>query len=326
MPVSGAVQASGSGTDLGFLGASQNGTATGTVTVHYTDASSQSFALNLADWYANSAAVGDQLLTTTSSWNFQSNPLGPHPVSVYFASVPLDKNKQVASVTLPTLSGAGGTTAMHIFAMATGTGTPTTGAPYPSLAAAYDNAGISDNSDPAAADFDGTGESFSAQALAAGTPTPLPAGGQATFGGTTFTWPSAVGAPDNVIADGQTIELSGSGTDLGFLGAGAFGAASGTGTVTYTDGTTQSFSIVMADWYNNAAVPGDQVATTTSTWNFSSSTQTPHPVSIYFASVPLEPGKTVASVTLPTVSTGVGNGVNAMHIFAMAVGSGTPTG
>ena len=31
---------SGSGTDLGFLGASQNGTATGTVTVHYTDGSS----------------------------------------------------------------------------------------------------------------------------------------------------------------------------------------------------------------------------------------------------------------------------------------------
>jgi beta-glucosidase len=64
---------------------------------------------------------------------------------------------------------------------------------------------------------------------------------------------------------------------------------------------------------------------TTSSWNFASSTQVHHPVSIYFASVPLEPGKTVASVTLPTVSTGVGNGVNAMHIFAMAIGSGTPT-
>jgi hypothetical protein len=35
--------------------------------------------------------------------------------------------------------------------------------------------------------------------------------------------------------------------------------------------------------------------------------------------------KTVASVTLPTVSSGVGNGVTAMHIFAMAIGSGTAT-
>ena len=319
------VEMSGTGTDLGFLASSQNGTATGTVTVNYADGTSKSFSLNVADWYSGSPAVGDQLLTTTSSWNFQTNPLGPHPVSVYFASVPLEQGKQVASVTLPTLGG-GGTTAMHIFAMATGTGTPTVGAPYSSLAAAYDNVGITDNSNPAPGNFDGTGDSFSAQALAAGTPTPLIAGGQATFGGTTFTWPSAVGSPDNVIADGQTIDLSGSGTDLGFLGSGAFGAASGTGTITYTDGSTQSFSLVMADWYNNAPVSGDQLATTTSSWNFSSSTQTPHPVSVYFASVPLQAGKTVASVTLPTVSSGVGNGVTAMHIFAIATGNGTPTG
>jgi beta-glucosidase len=319
------VQLSGTGTDLGFIGSSQNGTATGTVTVHYADGSSQSFNLNVADWYANSPAVGDQLLTTTSSWNFQSNSLGAHPVSLYFASVPLEPGKQVTSVTLPTVTNAGGTTAMHIFAMAIGTGTATTGAPYSSLSAAYDNAGISDNSDPGAADFDGTGDSFSAEALAVGTPTPLVAGGQATIGGTTFTWPSAVGAPDDVIADGQTIDLSGAGTDLGFLGAGAFGEASGTGTITYTDGSTQTFGIAMADWYNDAAVAGDEVATTTSSWNFSSSTQVQHPVSIYFASVPLEAGKTVASVTLPTISSGAGDGVNAMHIFAIAIGSGSPT-
>jgi beta-glucosidase len=319
------VALSGSGTDLGFLGASQNGTASGTVTVHYTDGSSQSFNLNMADWFSDSPAVGNQILTTTSSWNFQNNPIGPHPVSIYFGSVPLQQGQQVSSVTLPVLSNAGGTTAMHIFAMATGTGTPTAGAPYSSLAAAYDNVGISDNANPAAGDFDGTGDSFSAQALAAGTPAPLTAGGQATFGGTTFTWPTAVGTPNDVIADGQTIDLSGSGTDLGFLGAGAFGAASGTGTITYTDGSTQSYSLVMADWFNNAPVAGDEIATTTTSWNFSSSTQVTHPVSIYFASVPLQAGKTVASVTLPTVSAGVGNGITALHVFAMAIGSGTPT-
>jgi beta-glucosidase len=319
------VALSGSGTDLGFLGASQNGTATGSVTVNYADGTSQTYSLNMADWYANSPAVGNDLLTTTSSWNFQSNSLGPHPVSVYFASVPLAPGKQVSSVTLPTVAGAGGTTAMHIFAMAVGNGTPTTGAPYSSLSAAYDNVGITDNSDPAPGNFDGTGDSFSSEALAAGTPTALTPGGQATFGGTTFTWPSAVGTPDDVIADGQTIDVSGSGTDLGFLGAGAFGSASGTGTITYTDGTTQSFSIIMADWYNNASVAGDEVATTTSSWNFSSSTQVTHPVSIYFASVPLEAGQTVASVTLPSVSSGVGDNINAMHIFAIAVGNGTPT-
>jgi beta-glucosidase len=319
------VALSGSGTDLGFLGASQNGTASGTVTVHYTDGSSQSFNLNMADWYANSPAVGDQLLTTTSSWNFTSSTQTAHPVSVYFASVPLRAGQQVSAVTLPVLSNAGGTTAMHIFAMATGTGTPTTAASYSSLSAAYDNVGITDNANPAPGNFDGTGESFSEQGLAAGTPTPLAGGSQATFGGTTFTWPAAVGTSNDVIADGQTIDLTGTGTDLGFLGAGAFGAATGTGTITYADGTTQPYSLVMSDWYNNAPVAGDEIAATTTTWNFTSTTQTNHPVSIYFASVPLQASKTVAAVTLPTVSAGVGNGITALHVFAMAIGSGTPT-
>jgi beta-glucosidase len=318
------INVSGSGTDLGIIGSSQNGTATGTITVNYQDGTSQSYNLNVADWYANAAAVGDQVLDTTSSWNYQSNSLGAQPVSVYYASVPLEAGKPVASVTLPTLDNSGGTTAMHVFAMAVGSGAPTVGAPYSSITAAYDNAGISDNSDPSAADYDGTGDSFSAQALAAGTPTPLTSGGQATIGGTTFDWPAA-GTNDNVIADGQIIDLSGSGTDLGFLGSSGFGSASGSGTITYTDGTTQSYTIGLADWYNNAPVTGSEIATTTTSWNYSSTTQTPHPVSIYFTSVPLEAGKTVASVTLPTVSSGAGDNVNAMHIFSIAVGSGTPT-
>jgi beta-glucosidase len=319
------VNLSGSGTDLGFLASSQNGTATGTVTINYKDGTSQSYNLNVADWYANAPAVGDQVLTTTSSWNFTSTTQTAHPVSVYYASVPLDKSKAVASVTLPTLDNGLGTTAMHVFAMAVGSGTPTVGAPYSSLAAAYDNVGISDNSTPSTANFDGTGDSFSAQALAAGTPNALTSGAAATIGGTSFTWPAA-GTADNVIADGQIIDLSGSGTDLGFLGASGFGSASGTGTITYTDGTTQSYSLSMADWYNNAATSGGEIATTTTSWNFTSSTQTTHPVSVYFASVPLAAGKTVASVTLPTVSSGAANNENAMHIFGLAVGSGTPTG
>jgi beta-glucosidase len=78
----------------------------------------------MADWYADAAATGDQVVTTTSSWN-QSSPSGSHPVSVYFASVPLQAGKTVASVTLPSLAGSFGQTEMHIFAMAAGTGTPT---------------------------------------------------------------------------------------------------------------------------------------------------------------------------------------------------------
>jgi beta-glucosidase len=202
-------------------------------------------------------------------------------------------------------------------------GSTTTAVPYSSLAASYDNFGISDNSDPAGANFDLGGDSYSAQALAAGTPSPLTPGGQVTVGGTTFTWPDVpAGALDNVVANGQTVGLSGSGTDLGILGAGQNGTATGTITVNYTDGTSQSFTLNMADWYANAPATGDQIVTTTSSWNQSSPTGS-HPVSVYFASVPLAAGKTVASVTLPSLPGSFGQ--TEMHIFAMATGSGTPT-
>ncbi|HTW05169.1 MAG TPA: glycoside hydrolase family 3 C-terminal domain-containing protein [Streptosporangiaceae bacterium] len=202
-------------------------------------------------------------------------------------------------------------------------GSATVAVPYASLAAADDNPGISDNSDPAGGNFDLGGDSYSAQALAAGTPNALTPGGQVTVGGTTFTWPDVPSATnDNVVADGQTVNLSGSGTDLGLLGAGQNGTATGTITVNYTDGTSQSFTLNMADWYADAAATGDQVVTTTSSWNQSSPSGS-HPVSVYFASVPLQTGKTVASVTLPSLPGSFGQ--TEMHIFAMATGSGTPT-
>ena len=131
--------------------------------------------------------------------------------------------------------------------------TATVTVPYSSLVAAYNNTGISDNANPAAADYDGVGDSYSAQALAAGTPTPLTPGGSVTIGGTTLTWPSAAaGTPDNVVTGGQTVAVSGSGTDLGFLGASQNGTASGTVTVHYADGSSQAFNLNMADWYANA--------------------------------------------------------------------------
>jgi hypothetical protein len=62
----------------------------------------------------------------------------------------------------------------------------------------------------------------------------------------------ASGTADNVVAAGQTISLSGSGTDLGFIGSSQNGTATGTVTVNYQDGTSQSFNLNIADWYANA--------------------------------------------------------------------------
>jgi beta-glucosidase len=310
----------GSGTDLVLLGSGDYGTGTGTVTVTYTDGTTQQQTVNFADWYANAPASGNGLVAETLNWNLApGSTSGSHSVSVYSADVKLQSGKTVESVTLPTVSNgvASGVTAMHIFAMAIGNGSASV--PFASLEAAYNNVGISDNSNPAEANYDGGGYSFSEENLTA---TGLAPGSSVTQDGVTLTWPDvADGQLDDVIAEGQTIDLSGSGSDLVLLGAANNGTATGTGTITYTDGTTQSVTISLADWYANAPATGDQIVATTANWNAPpSNTLGNHEVSVYSTAIPLQSGKTVASITLPDVSPGVGNSQNAMHIFAAAIG------
>jgi hypothetical protein len=191
--------------------------------------------------------------------------------------------------------------------------------PYPSWAAAVNNTGISDDANPTAGNLDGGGASYSAQALAAGTPSLTP-GAAVTHDGLTFSWPNAQpGTPDNVVAGGQTIPLTGTGSTLGLLGAGDYGTASGSATITYTDGSSQSFPLSYADWWANAPTTGDDILTSLPYINNSTGRQNQR-VSIYYASLPLAAGKTPQYLTLPNVSQGAVSGQTAMHIFAAAIG------
>jgi glutaminase A-like protein/uncharacterized protein DUF5127/uncharacterized protein DUF4964 len=190
--------------------------------------------------------------------------------------------------------------------------------PYPSLAAAFDNVGATEDSDPSSGNFDGYGNSFSTTVLADAGVVP---GGQLTSGGVTFTWPDvAPGQPDNVVASGQSIAVSGSGGTLGFLGAADNGVASGTGTITYADGSTQSFTIAFQNWITAAPLDGDTLVATTSYVNRTTpgAARTP---SLFTASVPLQAGKPLSYLTLPDVSgAAVTTSTTSMHIFAIAIG------
>jgi beta-glucosidase len=191
--------------------------------------------------------------------------------------------------------------------------------PYDSLTAAFDNPGISDDANPGAGNLDGGGNSYSAQALATASPA-VTAGATIIHDGQTFTWPdAAAGTADNVVAGGQTFALSGSGTTLGFLGTGDYGAATGTGTITYTDGSTQSFTLGFADWWSNAAVSGGDILTSAAYINGPGGRQNQR-VSVYYYPVSLQAGKTVQYVTLPDISQGAVVGSTAMHIFAVTIG------
>jgi beta-glucosidase len=189
--------------------------------------------------------------------------------------------------------------------------------PYASVAAAFSNIGISDDTDTDAASFDGDGSSFSAQALAS---VGVTQGASLSYDGITFTWPDvAAGQPDNVVGSGQTIALSGQGTELGFLDSSTYGVSSGSGTIYYTDGSTQTFSLSVDDWYK-AAPAGSNAVIVVPYRNTPGNVQDHTVTNVFEQSVPLQPGKTVAAVTLPDISPAAADGVTTLHVFAIAVG------
>ncbi|HEX4225895.1 MAG TPA: glycoside hydrolase family 3 C-terminal domain-containing protein [Pseudonocardiaceae bacterium] len=249
-------------------------------------------------------------LTAPTGWTVTSTPgqpagnVGPGKTATASWQVTAPANATAGSTTLTATAsylGDNGPT--------TTTGTATESVPYASFAAALNNTGISDDANPTGANFDGGGYSYSAQALASVSVTP-----GATVGSTGLTWPDVpVATPDNVETSGQSVALSGAGSQLAFLGTGTFGTQSGPVTVTYTDGSTSTGTLSLPDWYGNAATAGNTLVATTPHWNVPpTSTLDPnHQVSIYDTAIPLTSGKTVAAVTLPDNSD--------LHLFAIGI-------
>jgi len=185
----------------------------------------------------------------------------------------------------------------------------------------YNNTGISSNGQTVGSDFDGSGFLYSANALAANGVTP---GGAVTAGGVTYTWPTVpAGSPDNIVAAGQTIPVvfPAGATTIGLIGsannAGSSGAT-GTLTVTYTDGSTQQIPVGFSDWTLGAGsypvLPSDKVVATMPYRNTTSGGMQTVATYVYATSAALQPGKTVASVTLPTPTGG------AFHVFDIGTG------
>jgi lysophospholipase L1-like esterase len=187
-----------------------------------------------------------------------------------------------------------------------------------SLAATFNDVGITADNDTASGNFDGGGSSFSETALTNAGAAP---GASVTSSGVSFTFPNvAADTDDNTVAEGQTISMSGSGT-LGFLLSASYGPASGTGTVTYTDGSTQSYTLNAPDWWSTAPPSGGAVAVSSAYQNRQGNTTYAHTGDIFSETVTLTPGKSLASVTLPPGGA-LTTGTPAVHIFAIATTSG----
>ncbi|WP_329134556.1 hypothetical protein OG552_19265 [Streptomyces sp. NBC_01476] len=226
-----------------------------------------------------------------------------------------------------------------------------------SLAACADNTGISSDTNTAQADMDGSGDSLSATDLANAGWT---SGGKVTVDGATFTLPAfGSGQKDNVLAANQTVTYGGSGNALEILATASYaslatpgaiaddetapyvpegktvagsycftgtdpqGPCAAAGSVNYTDGTSRVYYLTVPNWWD---VGGSLAAVSLPHRNDSTGTHaSPH--GLFAFSVPTDPTRTIASVTLPDVGNHVGYDTESLHIFGMATRNttaGTP--
>ncbi|TSB32612.1 SGNH/GDSL hydrolase family protein [Streptomyces benahoarensis] len=175
----------------------------------------------------------------------------------------------------------------------------------------YDNTAVGGGSRPGAADFDGAGNALSAPDLSAAGWTP---GRALDLDAAPLTWPRATaGRPDNVVANGQTVAVGGTGPALTFLAAatGTGAPATGNGTVRYRDGSVSGYRLTAPDW--RSGPPATKAVALPHL-------VTPHgtvdgPARLYAVTVPLRPGRAVASVQLPRAAA---SGAE-LHVFALAV-------
>ncbi|RSM71837.1 hypothetical protein DMH04_43010 [Kibdelosporangium aridum] len=255
----------------------------------------------------------DDILISGSGFTDRARvTLGGQPVepvtfiSSNYLSVKLPRGSSGGAVTVTTWAG---TSAADVDANAT---------PCRSLSTTFSNVGITSDSNSRVGNVDGFGYSYSAEALAVRGITP---GAPVRAHGVTFTWPTASpGSPSNTLAAGQTVGVYGSSSTLGFLLTSTY-PTSGSGTVNYTDGSTQEYTIGSPNWAGD--LPPGVFPVITTPYRNGPNGRDDRPVHIFYAGVQLDASKTVKSVRLPNIGSEIGPDVPAMHIFAVALG-GSP--
>lgn len=185
------------------------------------------------------------------------------------------------------------------------------GEPLASFEEARDNVATTDLAHVAVGDFDGEGNSFSDEALAEAGVVP---GASIEGAGATFEWPgSRPDEVDNATATGQAFRLDASGSSLALLVSGSSLNASGKVTVHYTDGTTSTGHVAVPNW-TGAGAGADTaeevvaVAGRNTPDGYGNEDGT---YRLYAVSVPLEQGRQIEAVQLPSNAS--------IHVFDVRV-------
>ncbi|GCE04795.1 hypothetical protein [Dictyobacter aurantiacus] len=192
---------------------------------------------------------------------------------------------------------------------------------------AFNNVGISAKANPAAGNFDGAGYSYSFDQLLA---TSIEPGIPFTYKGVSFQWPNINNQTyptqaDNWQASGQVLPISGRSTaTIGFIGAASNGTATGTGTITYSDGTTGTYTLTLSDWTLGGGnlsqvAASNKIVSAQMARNSKGGSQNVKTY-LFYTAINTDATKTVLSVTLPKVTTKA-----QLHIFTYGAGPASYT-
>ena len=273
----------GSAASLSFLATGVFGNqANQNFVVTYTDGTTATFTRSISDWYTPQGYAGESVALATAYRDLSNGGRDTRTFDVYQYSLSLDPNKQVKSITLPNDANVEVLAATLIPANTT----------QADLSSAFNRAGIVADGTPFGGVGLAGGTAYSANLL----------GPTLTAGGATFDFgPVGANANNVVSAAGQTIALpTGPAASLSFLATGVFGNQTNQNfVVTYTDGTTATFTRSISDWYTPQGYAGESVALATAYRDLSNGGRDARTFDVYQYSLSLDPNKQVKSITLP---------------------------
>ena len=253
-----------------------------TFVVTYTDGTTTSITQSLSDWWTPQNYTGESIVTTMP-YQIYNGAVENVSVSLYGYTFTLNSAKTVKSIALPNNR--------NVVVLAideTGATSPPSSTVSVSLSSAANVISAGQAGSPVNdGGLDGRSDAYDANLL----------GTSLTWTGATFTLGGA-GAIDAVA--GATIPLpAGNYSSVKMLATGVFGnQLNQTFVVTYTDGTTTSFTQSLSDWWSPQNYPGESIASTMADHIEYGATAS-HSVALYGYAFTLNSAKTVKSIILP---------------------------
>lgn len=282
---------SGTHNALQLLGTGINGVQQNqTVTVTYSDGSTTQTNLSFSDWYAPSTNVDEGNAVSMAYRDTATGAQDGRQFNVYSYTIPLFSNKQAVSFTLPSNRSV-------VLLSATATNLPL-GAEV-NLIKSYNAEGIYTDGTTFSAEggLDGGGAAFSANLLQLS-----PRFGETVIVGPSQFYLAPANSPNALYGTGQSIALpAGEYAYLKLLGTAVQGDQTNQPvTVTYTDGSTQTYQQSFSDWSSLSGYNNESLAIQTAYRDYNDGTQDQQAFNVYLYTLPLQPGKTVKSLTLPS--------------------------